>query len=235
MAERGLRLKLGAFIAGSLAVLAGLVVFFGRAPELFSNKARYDILFPEAPGIAPGHSDPQVRRSHRPGRSIDLDAETRAGPRPDSRRSQVPPADAARRPPSRRGLLSGDTAIDFLPRARRGRAARGSRRGVAAGFRHSRRAADHAAQPAHAGIGRARQRAAVARPAREGVREARKARAGPKLEIALDEFTGLAKDARGFMPELREDQPALPEPARGPTTRDRPSSRRGAASRTMRT
>jgi hypothetical protein len=52
MGERGMRLKLGAFIAGTLAVLAGLVVFFGRAPELFSNKARYDILFPEAPGIA---------------------------------------------------------------------------------------------------------------------------------------------------------------------------------------
>ena len=76
MAERGMRLKLGAFIGGTLAVLAGLVVFFGRAPEFFSNKVRYAILFPEAPGIAPGTP---IRKSGVPiGQvdSIDLDAET---------------------------------------------------------------------------------------------------------------------------------------------------------------
>ena len=76
MADRGMRLKLGAFIGGTLAVLAGLVVFFGRAPELFSNKARYDILFPEAPGVAPGTP---IRKSGVPiGQvdAIDLDAET---------------------------------------------------------------------------------------------------------------------------------------------------------------
>src|SRR5262245_59365474 len=76
MAERGMRLKLGLFVAGTLVVLAGLVLFFGRAPELFSNKARYSILFPEAPGIGPG--TPIRKSGVRIGEvsDLDLDAET---------------------------------------------------------------------------------------------------------------------------------------------------------------
>src|SRR5258707_11069714 len=54
MAERALRLRLGLFMGGSLIALAGLVVLFGGAPQLFSTDAKYAILFPEAPGIGPG-------------------------------------------------------------------------------------------------------------------------------------------------------------------------------------
>src|SRR5262245_16623302 len=115
MAERGMRLKLGAFIGGTLAVLAGLVVFFGRAPELFSNKARYDILFPEAPGIAPGTP---IRKSGVPiGQvdSIDLDDETgqvRVRVRVDRKYLPRRTEEAT----ITRGILSGDSAIDFLPK-----------------------------------------------------------------------------------------------------------------------
>src|SRR5688500_5732683 len=115
MAERGMRLKMGAFIGGTLAVLAGLVVFFGRAPELFSNKARYDLLFPEAPGVAPGTP---IRKSGVPigqVNAIDLDPDTgqvRVRVRVDRR--YLPRRNEE--PTITRGILSGDTAIDFLPR-----------------------------------------------------------------------------------------------------------------------
>src|SRR6478736_6136858 len=51
---RTLRLRLGAFVAVSLVLLAGLVVLFGRAPTLFSTRSAYTITFPEAPGVGPG-------------------------------------------------------------------------------------------------------------------------------------------------------------------------------------
>ncbi len=115
MAERGLRLKLGVFIAGSLAVLAGLVVFFGSAPELFTNKVAYDILFPEAPGIGPGTP---IRKSGVPiGQvtGIELDPESgqvRVQVRVDRKYLPRKSEEAT----ITRGLLSGDTAIDFLPK-----------------------------------------------------------------------------------------------------------------------
>src|SRR5438067_3075130 len=115
MAERGLRLRLGAFVAGSLAVLAGLVVFFGRAPDLFSNKAAYSVLFPEAPGIGPG--TPIRKSGVRVGEvtSVDLDPDTgqvRVRVRVDRKFLPRRSEDAT----ITRGLLSGDAAIDFLPK-----------------------------------------------------------------------------------------------------------------------
>jgi phospholipid/cholesterol/gamma-HCH transport system substrate-binding protein len=114
MAERGMRLKLGTFVAGSLAVLAALVVFFGRAPELFSNKARYSVLFPEAPGIGPG--TPIRKSGVRIGEvnSLDLDPESgqvRVHIRVD--RKYLPRK--SEEPHITKGLLSGDAAVDFFP------------------------------------------------------------------------------------------------------------------------
>ncbi|MBA4064643.1 MAG: hypothetical protein C0501_13205 [Isosphaera sp.] len=116
MAERGLRLRLGLFVAGALAVLAGLVVFFGRAPELFSNKATYSVLFPEAPGLSPGVP---VRKSGiRIGdvESLDLDPDSgrvRVRIRVDRKYLPRTSEDAS----ITKGLLSGDAAVDFVPRA----------------------------------------------------------------------------------------------------------------------
>jgi phospholipid/cholesterol/gamma-HCH transport system substrate-binding protein len=115
MAERGMRLKLGAFVAGALAILAGLIVFFGRAPELFSTKVKYAVLFSEAPGIAPGIP---IRKSGvRIGEvtGLDLDPESgqvRVAFRIDRKYLPRRSEDAI----ITKGLLSGDTAIDFVPR-----------------------------------------------------------------------------------------------------------------------
>ena len=116
MAERGLRLKLGAFFAGTLLILAGLVVFFGRAPDLFSNKASYIVLFPEAPGIGPG--TPIRKSGVRIGEvsSLELDPQTgqvRVQIRVDRK---FLPRTSEGSSATTKGLLSGDAAIDFLPR-----------------------------------------------------------------------------------------------------------------------
>ncbi len=115
MSDTGMRLKIGGFVGATLVVLAGLVIFFGRAPELFTSKTRYSILFPEAPGIAPG--TPIRKSGVRIGEvtSVDLDEET----------SQVKVqilVDRKFHPRQTeaaiitRGLLNGDTAIDFIPK-----------------------------------------------------------------------------------------------------------------------
>jgi len=114
MAERGLRLKLGLFVVGSLVVLAGLVVFFGRAPDLFSNKAKFSILFPEAPGVGPG--TPIRKSGVRIGEvnALDLDADSgqvRVQIQVDRRYQPRRSEDAI----ITKGILSGDTAIDFVP------------------------------------------------------------------------------------------------------------------------
>ena len=54
MGDRALRLRLGLLMGVTLILLAGLVVLFGGAPQLFSADAKNAILFPEAPGIGPG-------------------------------------------------------------------------------------------------------------------------------------------------------------------------------------
>ena len=114
MADRALRLRLGLFMGGSLIALAGLVVLFGGAPQVFSTDARYTILFPEAPGIGPGIP---IRKSGvRIGQVIALDLD------PVSGQVKVRIAVDRKYLPRKseeahitRGLLSGDTAIDFLP------------------------------------------------------------------------------------------------------------------------
>jgi phospholipid/cholesterol/gamma-HCH transport system substrate-binding protein len=204
MAERGLRLKLGAFVAGSLAVLAGLVVFFGRAPELFSNKAAYDILFPEAPGVGPGTP---VRKSGVPiGQvtSIDLDPDSgqvRVKVRIDRkylpRRSEDPTIS--------KGILSGDTAIDFIPKL--DEAGQPLPRGEAwppgsdiPGLQPI--TPRSLLTPASGVLANAQQ--SLDRMVRAFEKLEKLERLGPKVETALDEFTGLAKDARGFIPELKK-------------------------------
>src|SRR5438876_973450 len=52
MAERRMKLRLGLFVAGSLIVLSGLVVLFGRLPNLLSDKTRYTVVTPASGVIA---------------------------------------------------------------------------------------------------------------------------------------------------------------------------------------
>ncbi|MCE9564771.1 MAG: MlaD family protein [Planctomycetes bacterium] len=110
-----MQLKLGLFVAGALAILAGLIVFFGRAPELFSTKVRYTLLFPEAPGIGPGIP---IRKSGvRIGEvsGVDLDVNTgqvRVQVRLEKKYLPRKSEDVI----ITKGILSGDTAIDLVPR-----------------------------------------------------------------------------------------------------------------------
>lgn len=114
MAERSLRLRLGLFMGASLIALAGLVVLFGGAPRLFSNDAQYSILFPEAPGVGTG--TPIRKSGVRIGQvtNVDLDAET-GQVRVRIEIDRKYPPRKSEEAHITRGLLSGDTAIDFLP------------------------------------------------------------------------------------------------------------------------
>ncbi len=115
MADRRLRLRLGLFVALTLVVLAALVILFGRAPSLFSNRTQYVILFPEAPGMAVG--TPVRKSGVRIGDVTQLDLDSATGEvrlSIEVDKKFVPRAgeDAV----ITRGLLSGDTALDFVPK-----------------------------------------------------------------------------------------------------------------------
>jgi phospholipid/cholesterol/gamma-HCH transport system substrate-binding protein len=115
VAEKQLRLRLGLFVGATLVVLGVLTVLFGKAPGLFANKLKYTVLFPEAPGLNVG--TPIRKSGVRIGEvtKIDLDpatGEVRVQIRVDP---QYPPR-TNEAPTITRGLLNGDTALDFLPR-----------------------------------------------------------------------------------------------------------------------
>jgi ABC-type transporter Mla subunit MlaD len=114
MAERSLRLRLGLFMGAALVALAGLVVLFGGSPRLFSTDAKYTVIFPEAPGVALG--TPIRKSGVRIGQvtALDLDPDTgQVRVRIEVNRKYLPRK--TEEPDITRGLLSGDTAIDFLP------------------------------------------------------------------------------------------------------------------------
>lgn len=226
MAERALRLRLGLFAGGSLAALAGLVVLFGGAPQVFSSATKYVILFPEAPGIAPG--TPIRKSGVRVGQVTAIDLDPASGlvrvrvtidPMYHPRRSEE--ANITR------GLLSGDSAIDFLPKL------------------------DETGQPVPRGeewppgsdipgvppitprsvinqntIASFQQ--SIDRITKVFEKLERLEKLGPKLETAVEEAGGLFKDVRGFVPELRSTNrrlqnllgpdpgPAPPPPKVGP-------------------
>jgi phospholipid/cholesterol/gamma-HCH transport system substrate-binding protein len=219
MAERALRMRLGLFAGGTLAALAGLVVLFGGAPQVFSSATKYSILFPEAPGIVAG--TPIRKSGVRVGQvtAIELD--------PASGLVRVRVNIDPKYPPRRseeanitRGLLSGDSAIDFLPKL------------------------DETGQPVPRGdewpagsdipgippitprtvinqdtIAKFQQ--SIDRITKVFEKLEKLEKLGPKLETAVDEAGGLFKDIRGFVPELRSTNRRIqnllgPDPAAPP-------------------
>jgi phospholipid/cholesterol/gamma-HCH transport system substrate-binding protein len=201
MAERGLRLKLGVFVAGTLIVLAGLVVFFGRTPDLFSNKATYTVNFPEAPGIGPG--TPIRKSGVRIGEvnSVDLDPETgQVHVKISVDRKYLPRM--TEEATITKGLLSGDAAIDFLPHlSENGSVVRpgevyppGSEIvGVPPITPRS------LLSPASSMLTNAQQSLDRIVRAFEKLEQLE-----PKMGQTLDEFTNLARDARSFIPDLKK-------------------------------
>ncbi len=115
MAEKQLRLRLGLFVGATLVVLGVLVVLFGKAPGLFSTKLKYTVLFPEAPGLNTG--TPIRKSGVRIGEvtKIDLDANSGEVRVLISVDPKYPPR-TNEAPTITRGLLNGDSALDFLPK-----------------------------------------------------------------------------------------------------------------------
>ncbi len=224
MTERALHVRLGVFVGGTLAVLGGLILFFGHTPDFFSQKAAYTIVYPEAPDIIPG--TPIRRSGVRIGetRSVDLD--------PDSGMVRVHIRVDRRYLPRRsdeavitRGILSGDTSIEFVPRLDEN--GRPVPRGevwppgsTIAGTPPI--TARSLLTPASGVLANAQQSLDRIVAAFEKLEKLE--RLGPKVETALDEFTQLAREGRTLIPELRQTarriqnligaEPA--EPADGP-------------------
>jgi ABC-type transporter Mla subunit MlaD len=224
MVDRALRLRLGLFMGGSLIALVGLIVLFGGAPQVFSNKARYAVLFPEAPGIGPG--TPIRKSGVRIGEVIGLDLDADSGQvrvRIAVERKYLPRK--SEEATITRGLLSGDTAIDFLPRLtpeglpvpREEEWPPGSDiPGVPPITPRS------LLSPASSAMANAQQ--SLDRITRTFEKFERIA---PKLEQTADEAANLFKDVRGFIPELRKTNERIqnligafpaaePAPRRGP-------------------
>ncbi|MBX9581975.1 MAG: MlaD family protein [Gemmataceae bacterium] len=207
MAERRLRLRLGLFVAATLVVLSGLVVLFGGAPALFSTKVGYTVLFPEAPGIATG--TPIRKSGVRVGEvtKIDLDPESGQVRVVVAMDPKYPPR-TSEDPTITRGLLSGDTAIDFLPRL------------DPATGQPAPRGADYPPWSDIPGLPPVTARSLLT-PASEVLNTAqasldrmvrsfeRLEKVAPQLERTLQEFEHLAHDVREFIPELKKTNDRL--------------------------
>ena len=206
MAERRLKMRLGMFVAAMLVTLASLVVLFGGAPNLFSNKSRYTVLFPEAPGISVG--TPIRKSGVRIGEitKIDLD--------PASGQVRVLIAIDPKYPPRTsedatitRGLLSGDSAIDFLPK-------------LGTDGQPLPRGDEYPPGSEIAGIPPITPRSLLT-PASGILASAQNSldrmvtsferleKVAPKLELALEEIAKLARDVRLFIPELKKTNDRL--------------------------
>ncbi len=202
MSERNAKLRLGGFVAGGIAGLVGLSILFGGAPRIFDNRVQYTVLFGEAPGLSPGAP---VRKSGvRVGEVTSLDLEENTGqvrvtivvdqkflPRQNEEATIF------------RGILSGDTSLDFIPKI------------TADGLPVTTRGE---AWPINAEIvGQTpinpntlvRQASGVLPSAQESMLRIlnsiqRAEQAIPKVERAFEEIAELAKSGRELVPELRE-------------------------------
>jgi phospholipid/cholesterol/gamma-HCH transport system substrate-binding protein len=201
MAERKLRLRLGLFVAAALAVLFILVVLFGGTPSIFSNNVRYVVLFPEAPGVGPG--TPVRKSGVRIGQVTRLDLDEQTGEvrvNIEVNRKHLPrqgeDANIAR------GLLSGDTSLDFLPKA----AVDGTPEPRGEPYPPGSEIAG--VPPVNARVLLSQASGAIP-TAQESL--TRITQAVPKIERTADEFTALAKAAREFIPELRRTNAQVQE------------------------
>lgn len=199
---RTLRLRLGAFVAVSLLLLAGLVVLFGRAPRLFSTRSDYVVTFPEAPGV--GQGTPVRKSGVRIGEVTGFELDEVSG------RVLVRVQVDRRYPPRTsddaaiiRGILNGDTSIDFVPQTRPG-----SAEPVALGDKLPPGSAIEGLPPLNARtlLGQAQSVLPTAQESLGRILGAaeRLQQAVPRIEAAADEIGALAKSAREFVPELRK-------------------------------
>jgi ABC-type transporter Mla subunit MlaD len=201
MSERSAKLRLGGFMATALAGLTGLAVLFGGAPRLFDNRAKYTVTFGEAPGIAPG--TPVRKSGVRVGEVTGMELDEATGQVKVSIR--VDPKYLPRQNEEAtifRGILSGDTSLDFIPKTTpdgQPVAARGDPYPVNT---------EIVGQTPINPNTFVRQASGVLPSAQESMARIlnsvqRVEQAVPKVERAFDEVAALARSSREFVPELR--------------------------------
>jgi phospholipid/cholesterol/gamma-HCH transport system substrate-binding protein len=119
MNEQAIRFRLGIFVLSAFILLAVLILLFGGWSRFFQRYNRYTVVFNNAAGVGPGTP---VRRSGvtiGEVETVELDNETgqvRVGIKVASE-YMVRKSDQA---VISRGLLSGDTSINFVPRPAEG-------------------------------------------------------------------------------------------------------------------
>lgn len=208
MAERNMRVRLGLFVVAALVTMTGLVVMFGGAPNLFSVRTKYSVYFPETPGLAVG--TPVRKSGVRIGQvtAIELDEATnRVRVRVELTENHVPRTteDAV----ITRGLLSGDTTLDFIPKA--------DEKGnlLAVGDAYPPGADITGVPPLNTTrlINQAQQTVPNAQEAltRFTATVSKFENVGPKAEKSLDEITAFMKSAREIVPELRQTNKSVQE------------------------
>jgi phospholipid/cholesterol/gamma-HCH transport system substrate-binding protein len=119
MNEQTMRFRVGIFALAALLLLAVLITLFGGFPTFFKRYDSYTVTFTSAPGVAAG--TPVRRSGIRIGevKSVELDNDSgivRAS-------IEVEPRFTLRKGDQAtlvRGLLAGDTSIDFIPRQEKG-------------------------------------------------------------------------------------------------------------------
>lgn len=208
MPDRNLRVRLGMFVAAMTVGLGGLIVLFGGTPTLFSSKVQYVVTFTEAPGVTTG--TPVRKSGVRIGEvtGMELDDSTglvRVNVQVDPK---YLPRDSED-PTITRGILSGDTAIDIVPRLQ----ANGVRVPMGEPY-----------PPGSAIVGVApfnprallNQASGVIPSAQESVIRIMQSfqkfeAATPKVEKALDEIAALARAGREVVPEIRQTNSRVQE------------------------
>lgn len=199
MNDQRAKFRLGLFVMGSFVGLAGLAILFGGAPQLFSSRQAFTIVFTEAPGVAVGTS---VRKSGvRIGEVTGLDLDDVSGQVRVSvqiERKYLPRQ--ADEPVISRGLLSGDATIDFVPKTN-----------VDEKIKTSFYASDvpiTGVPPLNA-RNLINQATGALPNAQESIAQIVNAfrrfeQLAPKIESTLNEYEMLARSGREMIPELRE-------------------------------
>lgn len=206
MAERRVGFRLGVFVAGSFIALTGLAILFGGTPHFFANRVKYTLLFPEAPGIAPG--TPVRKSGVRIGEVSaleldDLSGQVRVIVQVDKKfmpRQTEEPAIS-------RGILSGDASIDFVPKIKPDPSL------VTVAY------PPDSDIPGIAPINTRQllNQASGALPNAQATLEQimtsfrRMEQVAPKMELALEEFQLLARSGREALPELRKTNVKIQE------------------------
>ncbi len=201
MADRKTKLRLGAFVALGIAGFTGLTFLFGGAPKFFSNRATYVVLFSEAPGLAPG--TPVRKSGVRIGEvtALDLDEQTAQVRVTIQVEKKYLPRQNEEATISR-GLLNGDTTLDFVPK-------QGSDGQVIAirGESYPPEMEIAGQTPINPNT-LVRQASGALPSAQESMARVlasvqRFEQAVPKIEKAFEEIAGLARSGRELVPELR--------------------------------